>query len=242
MTTIGKRERVLICIPAYDAKVSVPTCQSLVFSIAAASRVHAINIEFECGNAIIARARNELLAKFMAGGYDQLFFIDADLGWQPDALLRLTNYPEEIVGGIYPYRYDDAHDAGKWPVKWVAKPGETLEANEHGLLEVDGAPTGFLRIRRSAVEKLISANPDKLVQCPNAVNGWYYALFNNEVRNGKFTGEDYYFCDLWKQIGGKVWIDPNIGFEHMGVKSWRGNLSSTLIAQGADASDQLSAA
>lgn len=238
-----KRERVLICIPTHDCKVSVPTCQSLVHSIAAGSRIHAVNLAFESGNAIIARARNKLVAEFMAGGYDQLFFIDADLGWQPDAFVRLIQYPEEVVSGIYPYRYDEANAAGQWPVKWQASEGETIEANEHGLIEVDGAPTGFMRIRRSAIEKLIAANPDKLVQCPQTVNGFYYALFNNEVRNGKFTGEDYYFCDLWRQIGGKVFIDPNIGFEHMGMKSWRGNLAATLIAHGAETVDpDLSAA
>ena len=237
-----KRERVLICIPAHDCKVSVPTCQSLMFSIAAGSRIHAINMQFECGNSIIARARNKLVAEFMAGGYDQLFFIDSDLGWQPDAFVRFIQYPEEIVCGVYPYRYDEAHEAGKWPLKWGVEDGAEIAANEHGLLEVQAAPTGFMRIRRSAIEKLIAANPDKLVQCPQTVNGWYYALFNNDVRNGKFTGEDYYFCDLWRQIGGKIWIDPNIGFEHMGVKSWRGNLSSTLIAHGSETSEQSSAA
>lgn len=234
-----RRERVLVCIPTHDCKVSVPTCQSLIHSIAAASRTHAVNIEFMCGNAIIARARNQLVATFMAGGYDQLFFIDSDLGWQPDAFVRLISYPEEIVAGIYPYRYDEAGD--KWPVRWATPAGEPITANENGLLEVKGAPTGFMRIRRSAIDKLIEANRDKLVMCEQSANGRYYALFNNDIQNGQFLGEDYYFCNLWKEIGGTIWIDPNIGFEHIGIKGWRGNLASSLIAMGAETAEEAAA-
>lgn len=220
------RHRVLISIPTHDCKVSVPTCQSLIHAISQAYRHHAINVSFTCGNSIIARARCLMLAEFMAKReYDTLFMIDSDIGFQPDALTRLIDYPEEIVAGVYPYRTDER--AGKFPVRW-AQDGDTLDTNENGLLEARGVPGGFLRIKRSAIDKMIAAYPDRLVDDPEAEGGHYYALFSNEAANGGFMGEDFYFCNLWRKIGGKVWVDPNIQFEHMGVKSWRNSLGAVM--------------
>lgn len=237
------KHRVLISIPTHDAKISVPTCQSLIHGIAVASRDHAINISFTSGNSIIARARCLMLAEFMAKvQYDTLFMIDADIGFQPDALKRLIELPEEVVAGVYPYRSDDR--AGKFPVRWEAQ-GDVLVTNESGLIEARGVPGGFLRIKRTAIDKLIAAHPERLVYDPEAEGGSYYALFSNEAINGGFMGEDFYFCNLWRNIGGKVWVDPNISFEHMGVKSWRGNLGQTLIPKTAEdlqTSDQSTAA
>jgi hypothetical protein len=85
---------------------------------------------------------------------------------------------------------------------------------------------------------LSEAYPHLLVQDPRAPGGQYYALFSNTIANGKVTGEDYTFCNLWMALGNKVWIDPNLSFEHLGIKGWRGNLSSTLIAMGAETADE----
>lgn len=227
-----KRTRVMLCIPAHDCKVTTSTCQSLIHAIGVASRAHAVNIDFENGNATICTARNLQLARAMHQGYDQIFFIDSDLGFQPDAVKRLIEYPEELVAGVYPYRADELSD--KWPVKWKYEGGNKLVANENGLIETYGAATGFMRIKRSCVQKLIDAHPERLVYDHRAPGGCYYALFHNDIANGRFTGEDYHFCNLWMGIGGKCWIDPNISFEHLGMKGWRGNLSATLVQMGAE--------
>lgn len=225
-----KRERVLICVPAHDCKVGIPTFESVVRAVPALMGAgFTPNIQCCPGNAMVASARQVLAQHARAGGFDQMFFVDADVGFPADKMVRLCKLPEEVVGGIYPYRTDEHAD--KWPVRWAAKPGDPLCANEHGLLEVLGIPGGFMRLRMSAVEKVIAAHPELVVDNPQAPGGTCHAIFHHEIKDRRYGGEDYFFCDLWRALGGKVWIEPNITFSHLGMKEWHGNLMETLCAQ-----------
>ncbi len=221
------RPTVFVAMPAYDTKVTAACCQSLIQSIALASEHYEIHVRIAGGGAVIARARNLLVAEFMHGGYDNLFFIDNDIGWQPDAFLRLLNHPEELVCGVYPFRSDDYK--GQWPVRWFDDQAEAT-TNEHGLFEVVGGPTGFMRIKRSCIDKMVEANKDKFVHDHQAPLKTMVCLFGHTIHRGEFVGEDYYFCHLWRGIGGKVWIDPDIAFEHMGDKTWKGNIAAAMRA------------
>jgi GT2 family glycosyltransferase len=41
-------------------------------------------------------------------------------------------------------------------------------------------------------------------------------------------GEDIAFCQKWRSLGEKVYIDPSITCSHVGKKEWRGNFSDYL--------------
>jgi hypothetical protein len=42
-------------------------------------------------------------------------------------------------------------------------------------------------------------------------------------------GEDYMFCDLWRSVGGEVWIAPNIEVTHVGEKEYVGRFGDQLV-------------
>jgi hypothetical protein len=41
-------------------------------------------------------------------------------------------------------------------------------------------------------------------------------------------GEDYAFCRRWTDMGGKVWVNPEIKMGHVGYKTFQGHLGDWL--------------
>jgi hypothetical protein len=92
-------------------------------------------------------ARNYLIRDFLQSECTDLFFLDADMGWQPNCVLRLLKADGDIVGGIYPHKSDN----NTYPFHPFQ--GETHQ-NQHGLFEMPKVATGFMRIRRPVLEAL----------------------------------------------------------------------------------------
>lgn len=54
------------------------------------------------------------------------------------------------------------------------------------------------------------------------------ALFLEVIRDGELTGEDYSFCDRWRDLGGKVWLylGPGSPVDHIGTHRYRGRVEA----------------
>lgn len=181
----------------------------------------------------ISSARNLALAVFMASDCDDIFFVDDDLCTERGAMMRLIKQPVEFVGGVYPHRVPTEG----YPVQW-RKWGEPLDPDpETGLLEVHGLPGGFMRLKRSVVEKLTAAHPDLWYHCEQAPKKRAPALFDFELRGHMMYAEDFTFCKRWRDIGGKVWMDPDITFVHIGPVAVLGNIGKWLRRTSAEAAD-----
>jgi hypothetical protein len=50
--------------------------------------------------------------------------------------------------------------------------------------------------------------------------------------SGRYLSEDYAFCRLWRDIGGKVWVDLECKLNHLGQHMYRGDLAESLRVQG----------
>lgn len=179
------------------------------------------------GNSIIARCRNTIVSDFLASTATDLVFIDADVSWEPGALVRLCEHDVDVVAGVYPHRRDPI----TFPVRWKLNPDGTpppLYAI-NGLLEVEGVPGGFLRIRRQALERMVAVFAHKAYESPDADTGRAVAVFDHELIDGQYYGEDFIFCKRWREImDGKVWVDPEITLHHVGNKTFTGNLGDWL--------------
>src|SRR5690606_1740714 len=82
-----------------------------------------------------------------------LVFLDADVSWNPDDLIKLIKHDRDVVAGVYPKRSSRDKD---FPVHVL--PGVALQADSDGLVEVAGAPTGFMKIKRHVLEKMWEKN------------------------------------------------------------------------------------
>jgi hypothetical protein len=62
----------------------------------------------------------------------------------------------------------------------------------------------------------------------------YFDYFPQGVKQGRWVGEDFAFCRLWSDIGGKMWIVPDIDFVHYDLSKnaeHRGNYHRFLLSQ-----------
>lgn len=212
--------KIMVAIPAYDGKLHVETVMSLLAeNVIAASRGYHMVVRYNLGNSILPRARNKLVAEFLASDCTDFFFIDGDLGWEAGKLCDLCERDEDIVGGVYPTKVDKLN----FPVRWLKK--DELWA-ENGVIEVEGISTGFMRIKRRVLEALVS---DDLAYEESTLEGKKaWAIFDFGLMNGQYYGEDFIFCMRAREKGFRVWLDPEIGFDHVGYKAFSGKLGDWL--------------
>lgn len=225
--------KVFIATPVYSGEVCYQYVDSLVATMAeCAAKGIRVQYQFMPGCCYVELARNVLIHKFLESDATDLLFVDADMGWDAAKVPALINLPQDIVCGAYPYK----QDTEDYPV--------LIETNEDGipkgistpapLIKAGGAPTGFMRIKRKALELMIEKYPETLVRRKDNAgkdDGEYYHLFRCEQLGDGWLGEDYNFCRMFRLAGGEVWVYPDIEFVHVGRKAWRGNYDKFMRRQ-----------
>lgn len=210
--------KVHIAMPCYGGMLSEPTFISF---IKFANTAKELGIGWTLGTianeSLISRARNTLVAKFLQRSENtHLMFIDADIGWEPWHLLLLLDRRKDIIGGLYPMK--------TMPIKWVINGFDGAETDEYGLQEVSKAGTGFLCIKREVFDKL--KEHDSVVPYKNDTgmdriyDSHLYTYFDTAVRQGRYYSEDWTFCENWRDLGGKVYVDKRILLNHHGSMSY----------------------
>ena len=215
---------VMVAIPAYTGTIHLGTMRSLMTDLQLLqARGDAWSLNDECGNALIADARAQIVARFLDSPCDVLVFVDSDVCWEAGSLLKLVDHPVDMAAGIYPQRKDPVTFSVRW------KEDKELWADpDTGLLEVLGVPFGFVKLTRACLEKMVAQYPNTEFHCETAPNSTAWGLFE-DYRIGRLKfGEDYAFCRRWTDMGGKVWIDPEIKFGHIGYKTFEGHLGDWL--------------
>lgn len=219
------QKHVWIAIPAYTGQIHLATMRSIISEMLGFSdRGDKVTIFDESGNAMIADCRALIVEKFLDGDGTDLIFVDSDVCWQAGALLRLVDHTVDFVAAMYRQRLDPEN----YCISWL-NPGKELWADPRtGLLEVEGVPFGCVRLSRAGLEKMVAAYPETEFYVEAAPNQKAHALFDPyRIGTVKF-GEDYSFCKRWRDIGGQVWIDPEIKMGHIGYKTFTGSIGDWL--------------
>lgn len=218
-------------IPAYRGIQCHAMLDSLEATLKACeARGHTAHMAMATGNCYIQTARNNLVKQFMDSEADTLFFLDDDVSWTPEDALRMIEMPDEIVAGVYPYKTEKED----YPVVIDTDSNYFPITRKDGCIKGSLVATGFLRIKRSAIEQLISKYPQSKYSNYKD-NQWaedVYDLFPQGVKNGRWVGEDFAFCQLWNAIGGEIWIVPDMTItHHNGKASFAGNYHEYLTRQ-----------
>lgn len=207
---------VCLAIPSYGAMSPVT-----VFALAASMRALtkegiAHDLIILGGNCHVDDARNSIVREFLQGTCEYLMFIDSDLSWAPEDLVRMARSTRDVIAGIYPHKQDER----TYPVRHLKR--EFLQAESDGALEVEGVPTGFLRISRAALLKMAEGAEQYYEQEKDTIltPKVFERTIDPETRL-RFSG-DYSWCRKWRALGGSIYIDPEIHFGHVGEKEWRG--------------------
>ena len=206
--------KVHIAMPCYGGMLTESTFMSFI-KWANTARQLGIDwtLETMVNESLISRARNTLTAKFLEQeGATHLFFVDADIGWEPWHLLVLLNHDKDVIGGLYPMK--------TMPIKWVVNGFEGAEEGPDGLQEVSKAGTGFLLMKRHVFEKMAAHPAVKPYKNDIGLDPKFdkhlKTYFDTAVRQGRYYSEDWTACENWRDLGGKVYVDKRVLLRHSG--------------------------
>jgi hypothetical protein len=250
----------VIATPCFGGQISVVFAASL-FKLQALARTYRglnLKILFKDGDALITRARASLVSQFLDDpDATHLLFIDADIGFEPDQVLRLIECGADMCAAAYPIkridwdkvkttiqaeRPDPAAAALKYVFE-VEDPNAVVESG--GFIRVRYAGTGFIMIRRQALLEMCARYPhlkyrrDHSIDAATASDN-RFALFECMIaEDGTYLSEDFAFCKRWIDIGGEIWADLRSKLAHVGPMTFNGDLSSQFSGAAAAAASRI---
>ena len=172
--------RPYVATPNYGGVLTTAYVRSLLGLVNLAyQHGFAMQSRFLDGDSLITRARNRMVAEFMQDTrWTHLFWIDADIGFEPEAALRLLLAGRDVVAGVYPHKIDawpalglaEALPAGStradFEARYASFPANLLREGGRGEVDADGfmavldAPTGFMLIARRVFDAMAAALPE----------------------------------------------------------------------------------
>jgi hypothetical protein len=243
----------VIATPCFGGQISVLYAASL-FKLQKLVRTYGdfnLKILFKDGDALITRARASLVSQFLDDpDATHLLFIDADIGFEPDQVLRLVECGADMCGAVYPIKRID------WDkVKTIVETGRPNPAaaalkyvfevddpnavvENSGFVKVRYAGTGFLMIRRQVLQRMCAHYPQLRYERDHSIDAVIrsdnrFALFECMIaEDGTYLSEDFAFCKRWIDMGGEIWADLRSKLNHVGPMTFHGDLSSQFMSAG----------
>jgi hypothetical protein len=207
-----------VATPCYGGQLSTLCMRSLLaLADACAERGIRLDVEMGGGEALISRWRRAVLALYLSTEATHLLFVDADIGFAPEAVFRLLAAGKDVIGGAYPRKAQPPGGGTAWEVDPL--PGGALSTRD--VQEVAATGAGFLLVSRAAARRITDAHPElraKLGDLGGAVVPEAAMVFDNliEPQTGRYLGDYQAFCRRWRALGGQVWADFDAGLTHLG--------------------------
>ena len=149
----------------------------------------------------VDQVRN-LIADWVARGYDYLFSVDSDISFPRDTLVRLLGHDKDVVCGLYIQRIPGTHTLEVYestPGGGMANiPVEKLTPNQ--LVQIAGCGFGCTLVKKKVI-----------VDIGYPQFKYYSAISHNDT-----ISEDVDFCNKATLKGFKIWADTSIRCHHTG--------------------------
>lgn len=174
-----------------------------------------IIIHEHSGDSLVSRARNAITRTFLESDATHLLFIDSDLVFSLEQIQRIMEHEEDVVGGAY-FKKCEGEPLGVWNLL------DTVEFKGNGLIEAKYVGTGFLRISRRVFELMIQEFGNDIWyhldhdRSQKEYDFWRNGVYTFEDKTRRYLSEDWWFCQKWRDIGGRVWLDRGIVCRHSG--------------------------
>ena len=199
---------------------------------------HEITFTDLYNESLINRARNTLTELFLRTNSEYLLFIDADQGFDADAVLRMINENLDIVGAAVPMKginwqrvekavkdgkTDLAKQTGIYNVNMSQQQKDIFLKNPNSVAEIEYIGTGLMLIKRDVLEILkehVGAYRSDQLEVGTIKKGdTVYDFWKTVVdpKSERLLSEDYNFCKLWKDQGGKIYLAPYVKVVHAGT-------------------------
>lgn len=230
----ARQRSVMICTPVARHPVYQYTAALASTLLFLPERGIRTTFQFVVGGSVIHKARNELCAHFLRSECTDLLFIDDDMEWSPNSVLRLLASDKPLIGGVGRMRVQKPNTD---PAVWCWRPLQengALHQDEMGAVEVKGFGAAFMLVNRRVLHDMATAHPEwkraGAPDWPQDLRDNYYEFFRTGEQGSDIEfGEDYVFCNRWRAMGNSVWVDPTIKLGHVGSFNYSGSIEDVLV-------------
>jgi len=258
-----RNKHVFIATPCYGGQIGEPYFRSMMrLAILCSKYEIPYTVSTLANESLVTRGRNTLVSFFMENkSATHLFFIDADIEFQPEDFLRMVAYDKPIIVGAYPKKAINwqsiVHAARNMPDETP----DTIEGHSSNyvvnfdflkdkdgnripqvqivdnLVRLKDAGTGFMCIKKEVIQQMMDAHPELKykndINVDNKFEPFMYALFDTMIdpESRRYLSEDYTFCRLWQMMGGEVYLDPRTALNHVGHYTFRGNIRKLFTGE-----------
>ena len=201
--TNGKAIKVAICSPCGDQVMAMwahDYARMAVYTVRRRPDIQMMSV-FVPGS-LVVKQREMLACEILKEGYTHALWLDTDMRFPPDTMLRLLDRHKRFVAANYverrsPYVPNAFPDLQTPNVRLFTEPGDT------GLAEVQAVGFG-----------VVLMEADVLRQMPRP---WFAAAWVKEMQ--EYMGEDVYFCNKAREHGERLWLDHDLSKEiaHLGT-------------------------
>lgn len=230
---------ITIATPMYGGMCTGVYMKSILELVRELSQAgHAANFIDIANESLITRARNILTETFLRTNSDYLLFIDADEGFASKGILRMIEEKVDLVGAAVPMKginwervrraaKEDKPDLEKFTAIYNVNMNEDqkkeLRENPNQIVEVEYIGTGLMLISRKVFEtikkdvKQYRCDQDRVgsVMFGDPIYDFWQAIIDD--KSERLLSEDYQFCKLWRQSGGKIYLAPYVRVQHVGT-------------------------
>ena len=213
-----------------------------------------IHVQFQLlKSSLVTQGRNLCVSGFLESGMTHMLFIDSDILVNAETVFKMIDRDKDVISVPYPLKniswgkafekiqqgkVKNASDLMKWTNSYpmrVNDPNDIIV--DKGVIEVTHSPTGCMMIKRGVFDKMIKHYPDKGIVQKTVINGeyinrphmWNFFDCIHDPETKTYLGEDFSFCKLWKDIGGKCYAFIDDPIMHVGEHQYKGRFADELI-------------
>ena len=213
--------RIFVAVLSKDGRVALNFAMSMLAMQATLARNGvAMSVATIDNCTIVGHGRNRLLGQFLASQATHILYIDDDMGWPADAVMRLLASGHHFVG-CTALRKEGP------PARFACRLSEPERRDGNGFVAAEGLGMCLTLLSRGCVESLVRRHENLAYACPDT-GATLYNLFDTELHNGQLQGNDYVFSRRWLEMGGEIWIDPVPVLDHVGTYTWSAALAEMI--------------
>ena len=215
---------------------------------------HNIIVETLPSESLISRARNKFVTKFLDNKQfngTHLLFIDADIGFTLENIVRIINFNKEVVTCTYPVKgfyweqllkriKKNKNMDEKTMRDYLLQFNVNLYPNtefKDNFIKVKESATGFMMIKREVFTTIMQKfpnlkyKPDLRTGIENSQNAFDFfpvGIYKEKDGVNRYLSEDYYFCRLAEECGFEIWTDIQTPITHLGSTEYHGSFITQL--------------
>ena len=238
---MSSKPKVYVATPCYDM-MRIETCVSLLDTFSALGG-SGIECRFKSvKTSLVTHGRNLLTCGFLDSGFDYMLFVDADMEFKPEAVMRMLVPKKDII--VTPYRVKNEPETPEYAIKF--KDPDDIKIEPFDLVEIEEGPAGLTLIKREVFERLMDKHPELKINfdvaarkkmnkeigaVEDAIDRYMYNFWDTTFRldTGEWKGEDLSFCSLAKDAGFKIYANLDSWTTHHGSRGWKGRFGDFLV-------------